>query len=155
MRKSRAALLQVTAPPMRQSNLNKVHQPAEHGSLIMLVPLRVTSMMSVFGKIQRAVLLIIRCHGEPMTFADMCRTEAGEKIITASLDRSFRRAVHQLTKRMCLSPLGDGGPGDPLRYCFHPLFITVMSKTPESASTAGGDSPTSVPQNQHLDRAPV
>jgi hypothetical protein len=48
--------------------------------------------------------------------------------------------------------MGDGGPGDPLRYFFHPLFITVISKTPESARTAGGDSPTSVPQNQHLAR---
>ena len=106
-----------------------------------------------FGKIERAVLTIILRHGKPMTFGDMCGTETGKKF-PASLERSFRRAVHQLTKRNVLIAMGDDGPGEPFSYFFHPLFLTEMGKTPEAQGAGGGEAPrdqavnliTSVPQ---------
>ena len=93
-----------------------------------------------FGKIERAVLTIILRHGKPMTFGDMCGTEAGKKF-PASLERSFRRAVRQLTKRNVLIAMGDGGPGETFSYFFHPLFLTEMGKTQEAQDATGADAP--------------
>jgi hypothetical protein len=60
-------------------------------------------MSHYFGKIERAVPTIIRRHGKPMTFADMCGTEAGEKLST-SRERSYWRALHLLISEVFLSP---------------------------------------------------
>jgi hypothetical protein len=43
----------------------------------------------------------------------------------------MRRALHRLADTNLLIAMGDGGPGDPLRYFIHPLMIGMMDDTPE------------------------
>jgi hypothetical protein len=92
------------------------------------------------GRLQRGLLGLIERHGKPMTFADI-RTRIKQDVgndqdmkFRTSVERSLRRALHQLTKEMFLIAMGDGGPGDPLRYFFHPLFIGMMGDTPRGRS---------------------
>ena len=52
------------------------------------------------GKLQRALFLTIRRHGKPMTFEEMCGEAIGEELdvrLTASVERSRRRALHRMT----------------------------------------------------------
>jgi hypothetical protein len=84
-------------------------------------------MLRGLGKVQMALLGIIRRHGRPMTFAEM---RGGA--LSASLERSARRALHRLVCDGLLIAMGDGGPGEPLRYFLHPLGIGMMGDTPEA-----------------------
>jgi hypothetical protein len=87
------------------------------------------------GEKQNALLVTIRCYGKPMTFADMrahiiqaIDAAPGEKL-RVSFERSLRRALHRLTDDFILTAMGNGGPGDPLRY-----FITgdILGNTPQA-----------------------
>jgi hypothetical protein len=91
-----------------------------------------------FGKLQRTLLTIIRRHGKPMTFADM-RADIVKAVggdprarLRSSVERSMRRTLHGLASRDALIAMGDGGPGEPLRYFIHPLMIGMMGDTPEA-----------------------
>jgi hypothetical protein len=92
------------------------------------------------GKLQRGLLVTIRRHGKPMTFADI-RADINEGIgapydgkLRSAFERSARRALHQLCSHdfPVLIAMGSGGPGDPLRYFIHPLQIGTMGDTPEA-----------------------
>jgi hypothetical protein len=90
------------------------------------------------GRIELALLTTIRLHGKPITFADIRShvnegrgVEPGAKLRLA-FERSMRRALHQLVSKFLLVAIGDGGPGDPLRYFIHPLVIGAMGDTPEA-----------------------
>ena len=79
----------------------------------------------------------IRRHGKPMTFADIRAAAIGDDRdvkLSASFERSLRRALHRLAHPdvALLIAMGDGGPGDPLRYFIHPMAIAFMGKTPEA-----------------------
>jgi hypothetical protein len=74
---------------------------------------------------QRAIWEIIMHRGKPVTFAEMC---AGANL-GASLESSFRRALHKMVKDGGLIAIGNGGPSDPFRYFIHPLIISMMGDT--------------------------
>lgn len=90
------------------------------------------------GRLQVALLSIIRRHAKPMTFAAIqadIKQQIGagpEARLRPSFERSLRRALHGLVDHWHLITMGDGGPGDPLRYFIHPLAIGTMGDTPES-----------------------
>jgi hypothetical protein len=93
------------------------------------------------GKMQKGLMAMIRQHGKPMTFEDMranIRQGIGAKPddakLRVSFERSMRRALHRLTSDHLLLAMGDGGPGDPLRYFIHPLMIGMMGDTPEAGA---------------------
>jgi hypothetical protein len=90
------------------------------------------------GKLQSALLTTIRRHGKPMSFANIRASivqdmgaEPNAKLRT-SFERSLRRALHRLAGDFILIAMGDGGPGEPLRYFIHPLSIGMMGETPEA-----------------------
>jgi hypothetical protein len=86
------------------------------------------------GKLQRVLFATIQRHGKPMTFDDI-RAEAigddGDRL-SASFERSLRRALHRMAENGGLIVIGDGGRADPYRYFIHPLIIGMMSDTPEA-----------------------
>jgi hypothetical protein len=86
------------------------------------------------GKMQNALMATIRQHGKPMTFAEMRATASDQPGVKLrpSFERSVRRALHSLTTNNMLIAMGDGGPGDPLRYFLHPLLIGFLGDTPEA-----------------------
>ena len=86
------------------------------------------------GKLQRVLFATIQQHGKPMTFDDI-RAEAigGDDVkLTASFERSIRRALHRMVTDGGLIAIGDGGRADPYRNFIHPLIIGMMGKTPEA-----------------------
>jgi hypothetical protein len=90
------------------------------------------------GRLQNGLLAAIRGHGKPMTFADIrahiiqsIGAQPDEKL-RVSFERSLRRALHRLTSDHMLIAMGEGGPGEPLRYFIHPLFIGMMGDTPQA-----------------------
>jgi hypothetical protein len=90
------------------------------------------------GALQRVLWQTIRRHDRPMTFAEI-RAEAigGDDVeLTASFERSLRRALHRMVEGGGLIAIGDGGRSDPHRYFIHPLIIGMMSKTPEADALA-------------------
>ena len=68
-----------------------------------------------FGRLQRTLLTIIRRHGKPMTFADI-RAEIIRAVGALSVEPLMRRTLRRPTSRDALIALGDGRPGEPLRY---------------------------------------
>lgn len=90
------------------------------------------------GKLQNALTAEIRRHGKPVTFAEIREgillswdAEPGTNL-SASFERSIRRALHTMVINAPLIELGDGGRGDPLRYFIHPIAIGCMGRTPEA-----------------------
>jgi hypothetical protein len=89
-----------------------------------------------FGRLQNALMDGIRHHGKPMTFGDIRAVinpdlEPGERL-RVSLERSLRRALHRLVSDGMLIAMGEGGPGEPLRYFINPVSIGMMGDTPEA-----------------------
>jgi hypothetical protein len=78
-----------------------------------------------FGRLERGVMALIERAGKPMTFAAI-RADMETKLRPTFDERSLRRAVHRLTEKCVLIAMGNGGPGDPLRYFVHPLRIGMM-----------------------------
>jgi hypothetical protein len=89
-----------------------------------------------FGKLQKALLATIRQHGKPMTFDDVRAEALGDdrrdRRMSASFERSLRRALHRMADNGGLIAIGDGGRADPYRYFIHPLYIGMMGDTPEA-----------------------
>jgi hypothetical protein len=85
-----------------------------------------------FGKMQHAVLGVIRRHGKPMTFAEMCGVSDPFDPLSPSMVRSARRALHRLVDAEMLITIGEGGRAEPYRYFLHPMCIVFMGKTPEA-----------------------
>jgi hypothetical protein len=88
------------------------------------------------GRLQQVLWVTIRRHGKPLTF-DYIRAEAigpdgGQ--LSASFERSMRRALHRMVSTGGLVTIGDGGRADPYRYFINPLVIGMMGKTPEAAA---------------------
>jgi hypothetical protein len=91
------------------------------------------------GRLQRGLVTTIRLHGKlhgkPMTFGEIRAsiTQAmgaePDAKLRASFERSLRRALHRLTRDVVIIAMGDGGPGDPLRYCF---ITDALGDTPEA-----------------------
>src|SRR5258708_4275420 len=86
------------------------------------------------GKLQRVLFLTIRRHGKPMTFEDMCAEAIGDDDVplTASFERSIRRALHRMVSDGMLIAIGGGGRADPYRYFFDPIGIVFMCGEPEA-----------------------
>jgi hypothetical protein len=80
-----------------------------------------------FGKVQTVLVGIIRHHKRPMTWAEM---RGG--LLSASLERSARRALHGLVENQMLITLSNGGPSDPYRYFLHPFFIGFLPDEQEA-----------------------
>ena len=72
-----------------------------------------------FGRLERGVMALIERAGKPMTFVAI-RAAMEAKLRPTFDERSLRRAVHRLTEKCMLIAMGNGGPGDPLRYFVHP-----------------------------------
>jgi hypothetical protein len=70
-----------------------------------------------FGRLERGVMALIEGTGKPMTFVAI-RTAMETKSRPTFDERSLRRALHRLTEKCMLIAMGNGGPGDPLRYFF-------------------------------------
>jgi hypothetical protein len=81
------------------------------------------------GKTQTALLLTIRLHGKPMTFAEIRasvrrhRDMQPDERLRPSFERSLRRALHRLVEEWELIAMGEGGRGEPLRYFVHPTRL--------------------------------
>jgi len=43
-----------------------------------------------------------------------------------AFERSLRRALHSLVRDQVLISIGNGGPGDPLRYMLHPFAVAFL-----------------------------
>jgi hypothetical protein len=78
-----------------------------------------------FGRLERGVMALIERTGKPMTFVAI-RAAMETKLRPTFDERSLRRAVHRLTEKCMLIAMGNGGPGDPLRYFVHPLRIGMV-----------------------------
>ena len=87
------------------------------------------------GKLQREIFGIILDRGKPITYTDivarLCAVEPSKVplIRASSLARNIRRAIHSMVGRGELIALGKGGPKEPHRYFFHPVFLAVREKT--------------------------
>jgi|SRR5689334_21436647 hypothetical protein len=79
-----------------------------------------------FGRLERGVIALIEQTGKLMTFVAI-RAAMETKLHPTFDERSLRRALHRLTNKCMLIAMGNGGPGDPLRYFVHPLRIRMMS----------------------------
>jgi hypothetical protein len=87
------------------------------------------------GKLRRALFLTIRRHGKPMTFEEMRGEAIGDEPdvrLTASVERSGRRALHRMVSDGLLIAIGGGGRADPYRYFFDPGKIEMMCDKPEA-----------------------
>lgn len=86
------------------------------------------------GALQRVLWVTIRRHGKPMTFDDIRAEAIGDDggRLSASFERSIRRALHRMAEDGGLIAIGDGGRADPYRYFIHPLIISMMGLTPEA-----------------------
>jgi hypothetical protein len=89
------------------------------------------------GRLQRALIDLIRKHGKPMTFekiqAQICvdvRAYPGTPR-RMPLEGSVRRALHSLVDVGCLITIGGGGPSDPYRYFLHPMFFALIADREE------------------------
>jgi hypothetical protein len=84
-----------------------------------------------FGYLQRYLFQMLRDEVLPMTFAEIVQVAkphaAGYR---SHLERSMRRALRTLAKAGLVIPLGRGGPGDPRRYCAHPMFFGFAAGDP-------------------------
>jgi len=77
-----------------------------------------------FGRLQRTLLTIIRRHGKPMTFADI-RAEIIRAVGALSVEPLMRRTLRRPTSRDALIALGDGRPGEPLRYFIAAAIVAL------------------------------
>ncbi len=99
------------------------------------------------GRIQRTVLAIIRHYRKPMTFAQIHSvilqslgaardTQSVETVpdtqLPKSLQRSIRRALHQLTGSRALIAISGGGMAEPYRYFIHPVLIGMIGNKREA-----------------------
>ena len=86
------------------------------------------------GALQRTLLASIRRHGKPMTFEDIRIEAIGDDDVqlSASFERSVRRALHRMVSTGMLVALGAGGRSDPSRYFLHPMGIAIMCDEPEA-----------------------
>jgi hypothetical protein len=83
------------------------------------------------------LLGVIGQSDKPMTFAEIAARAFPEGSFEADMTkllgasnvarvRSLRRALHKLCDRNVLLAVGQGGRGDPHRYCFDPLFVAIF-----------------------------
>lgn len=100
------------------------------------------------GKIQRTVLAIIRHYRKPMAFAQIhsvilqsldaardtqsVETVPDTQLMPKALQRSIRRALHQLTGSRALIAIGEGGMAEPYRYFIHPMLIGMIGNKREA-----------------------
>ena len=59
-----------------------------------------------------------------------------KELIGPSLKRSLRRALQRLVETEHVVAIGDGGRGDPFRYCVHPLVLASGAGTKEAYEQA-------------------
>jgi hypothetical protein len=94
------------------------------------------------GRMQRALFVLVRRHGKPMTFREMCisfmqangENSPDTKLIKPTFQRSMRRALKKMVDDGSLMALGDGGPGDPKRYWLDPLMVAMTGSREEYES---------------------
>lgn len=85
------------------------------------------------GKLQRVLWVHIQRHGKPIAFEEIRAEAIGDGgSLSASFERSLRRALHRMVENGGLIAIGDGGRADPYRYFIHPLIIGMMGHTPEA-----------------------
>jgi hypothetical protein len=85
------------------------------------------------GKLQLAVWGILLHHRRPMTFAEI----RGARL-SASLERSSRRAIQRMTEDGVLIVTGSGRPSDPYRYAPHPGLLAMMGPTVSASADRSG-----------------
>src|SRR5262245_35350850 len=73
------------------------------------------------GKNQRLLFDIIRQGGRPKTWAEI----RGERL-DPTVERSARRALQRMGEDGMILAIGKGGPGDPYRYCIHPIVFAAV-----------------------------
>jgi hypothetical protein len=86
------------------------------------------------GKLQRWLWDVLLHSDTPLTFADICierRAIFGEGFqalmspLRPAQVRSLRRALQRMVADGVVLAQGKGGPGDPHRYCPHPLLFAA------------------------------
>jgi hypothetical protein len=85
------------------------------------------------GKLQRALFATIQRHGKPMTSDEMRAEAIGDDggRLSASFERSIRRALHRMVSDGGLIVIGDGRRADPFRYSIDPMIIAMTCDTKE------------------------
>jgi hypothetical protein len=96
------------------------------------------AMSRGFGRTQRALFLIVRGSERPITFAEICGrllqacgVNDPDNTLKPTFQRSYRRALKRLLDQDYVMAFGEGGPGDPRRYCLSPLLAAVIGKKGE------------------------
>ena len=80
-----------------------------------------------FGYMQRYLFRVLYESEEPMTFAAICRSAAGEDFVLPSpVEQSLRRALKRMVDKEVIVATGRGGPVSPYRYCIHPRVVAMM-----------------------------
>jgi hypothetical protein len=83
------------------------------------------------GKLQHYLFVTIRHSGTPLTFAEILKLAyPPEEPYWPPLPweiRSLRRALHKMVKDKVVLTVGAGGPGDPYRYCIHPMLVALSA----------------------------
>jgi hypothetical protein len=85
------------------------------------------------GVLERILFQTIQRHGKPMTFGEIRAEAIGDELdvrLSASFERSIRRALHGMTKKGLLA-IGGGGRADPFRYFMDPILIAMASNSAE------------------------
>jgi hypothetical protein len=84
------------------------------------------------GTLQRLLLAIIGQQSKPMTMAEIVAfsmQQAGVNNPDRRAHPTVLRKLYRSLKALCdinvVVALGDGGPGDPKRYCLNPLMVAV------------------------------
>jgi hypothetical protein len=85
--------------------------------------------MSGLGKWQRTLFVLVRGSERPITFAEICgrlMQNSGVNDPDDTLPLTFRRMLRRSLKRLLdqdyVMAFGEGGPGEPRRYCMSPLL---------------------------------
>jgi hypothetical protein len=84
------------------------------------------------GNLQRLLLAIIGQQSKPTTMAEIvafAMQQAGVNDLDRKAHPTVLRKLYRSLKALCdvdvVVALGDGGPGDPKRYCLNPLMVAI------------------------------